>query len=338
VCVSLRATGAVAGRRALTARPMSTHSHKAQDSSRIFKIGGLTLVAAGALGIATVNSNPVYAAAPVPDYKAIRAQIAKIIEDDISNGPLFIRLAWHASGTYDKNTKTGGSNGATMRFNPEAKHGANAGLHLARDLLEKVKKQYPEITYADLWTLAGVVAVEELGGPIVKWKPGRSDKVDGSHCTPDGRLPDADKGKREATAQHIRDIFGRMGFNDREIVALAGAHAVGRCHPDRSGYSGPWTHDESSFTNQFFVLLLEKKWTKKKWSGPEQFEDESGKLMMLPADLAFVQDPEFKKYVDLYAKDDKLFFQDFSKAFQKLLELGVEFPAQGWLAWFWGSK
>lgn len=48
---------------------------------------------------------------------------------------------------------------------------------------------------------------------------GRSDKVDGTYCPPDGRLPDAEKGP-----QHIRDIFYRMGFNDREIVALLGAH------------------------------------------------------------------------------------------------------------------
>lgn len=51
--------------------------------------------------------------------------------DDGSLGPLLVRLAWHASGTYDKATNTGGSNGATMRFKPELKDGANAGLDLA---------------------------------------------------------------------------------------------------------------------------------------------------------------------------------------------------------------
>jgi cytochrome c peroxidase len=52
----------------------------------------------------------------------------------------------------------------------------------------------------------------------------------------DGRLPDASQG-----ARHIRDVFGRMGFNDQEMVSLIGAHAVGRCHTDRSGFDGPWT-------------------------------------------------------------------------------------------------
>ena len=50
------------------------------------------------------------------------------------------------------------------RFRPEAEHSANAGLHVARELLEPIKKKYPWISYSDLWTLAGCVAVEELGG------------------------------------------------------------------------------------------------------------------------------------------------------------------------------
>ncbi len=47
------------------------------------------------------------------------------------------------------------------------------------------------------------------------------------------------------------------GFNDQEIVALSGAHALGRCHEDASGYWGPWTNAESSFSNDYFRLLKE---------------------------------------------------------------------------------
>ena len=55
----------------------------------------------------------------------------------------------YIAGTYDKNTKTGGSNGSTMRFAPESEHGANAGLGLPRDLLEtKIKSKFPQITTA----------------------------------------------------------------------------------------------------------------------------------------------------------------------------------------------
>ena len=52
----------------------------------------------------------------------------------------------------------------SCRFRPEAEHSANAGLHIARELLEPIKKKYPGISYSDLWTLAGCVAVEEMGG------------------------------------------------------------------------------------------------------------------------------------------------------------------------------
>lgn len=53
------------------------------------------------------------------------------------------------------------------RFSPENAFGANAGLVVARDLLEPIKKQYPWISYGDLWTLGGVVAIEEMGGKMV---------------------------------------------------------------------------------------------------------------------------------------------------------------------------
>ena len=165
----------------------------------------------------------------------------------------FIRLAWHASGTYSKDDVPGsscfgGSNGGRMRFDPEASYGGNAGLQVARDALEPIKTKYPEISYADLYTLAGVVAVEEAGGPLIPFSLGRDDLPDGSTSPPDGRLPDADKGSNKMTAQHIRDVFYRMGFNDQEIVALCGAHAMGRCHTDRSGYWGPWTFAENTFS------------------------------------------------------------------------------------------
>jgi len=240
--------------------------------------------------------------------------------DDGSFGPVLIRLAWHASGTYDKIAKNGGSNGATMRFEPECKHGANAGLQHARDRLEPVKKAHPWISYADLWTLAGAVAVEEMGGPQIAWRPGRIDAPDGKCCPPDGRLPDAAQGEK-----HVRDIFYRMGFDDREIVALLGAHSMGRCHKNRSGYDGPWTRAPTTVSNEYYRVLLEEKWTERKWDGPKQLENGSKDLMMLPGDMALVKDAEFKKLVELYAKDDEAWRKDFAKAFSKLLELGVPF-------------
>jgi len=268
------------------------------------------------------------------DYASVRKDIAAILPkkdyDDGSIAPVLIRLAWHASGTYSKHDNSGGSDGATMRFGPESTDGANAGLKDARSFLEPIKKKHPWISYADLWTLSGVVAVEAMGGPKVKWNPGRKDLTEedvkrqqakaGKSPVPDnGRLPDAAQG-----VKHIREVFNRMGFNDREIVALIGAHTVGRCHKDRSGFDGPWTLTPTRFSNQFFVQLLNNKWTKRKWDGPEQYSDPSGNLMMLPADLALLSDPEMAKLCKLYASDKKAFFDDFAAAFAKLLELGVK--------------
>jgi len=196
-----------------------------------------------------------------------------------------------------------------------------------------VKKANPGITYADLYTLAGVVAIEEMGGPKVSWRPGRIDVPDGKTATPNGRLPDAAQGE-----QHIRDIFYRMGFDDREIVALLGAHSVGRCHTDRSGYDGPWTKAPTMFSNEYYRELIENTWTVRKWKGPEQYTDPSGELMMLPADLALLKDPKFRPYVEMYAKDEQVFFKDFSKAFSKLLELGCKnLESKGWFSWLWGK-
>ncbi|KAF9190953.1 heme peroxidase [Haplosporangium sp. Z 767] len=259
------------------------------------------------------------------DYQKVYNAIAAIIEDenydDGSYGPVFLRLAWHASGTYDINAKDGGSNSATMRFKPEAGHGANAGLGIARERLNRVKDQFPEISYGDLWTLAGVAAIQEAGGPIINWRSGRIDGEE-SHSPPDGRLPDASR----PDGQHSRDIFYKMGFNDQEIVALLGAHALGRCHRDRSGFEGPWTASPTVFTNAFYTELLGRKWVERKWDGPKQFQDkESRSLMMLPADMAMAKDKEFRKWVEIYAKDEQKFFEDFAKVAQKLFELGVKF-------------
>ena len=113
----------------------------------------------------------------------------------------------------------------------------------------------------------------------------------------------------------MRDIFSRMGLTDQEMVALLGAHAMGRCHTDRSGYWGPWTNAETTFSNEYFRLLVEERWSPKMthngkpWTGPDQFEDATGTLMMLPVDMALLAEPAFKKYVLKYAKDEDAFFQ-----------------------------
>jgi len=211
-----------------------------------------------------------------------------------------------------------------MRYIPESSDDANKGLSIARDILHLVKSGHPEISYADLWSFAGCAAVEFCGGPKVPFQFGRGDHKEGNYkVVENGRLPDANQG-----AEHLRQVFYRMGFNDQEIVALSGAHTLGRCHIVRSGFDGPWTRNPLKFDNEFFRNLIELDWKKKEWTGPVQFEDvQTGELMMLPTDMALKTDPEFRKYAELYAQNEPKFFEDFAAAFAKLISLGVQ-PAR----------
>lgn len=196
-------------------RGYSSEAPKASGGSNTWLYGGLAALLLGGGGYYAYSSSdkaPKAAAVVQPtidDYQKVYDAIAKklVDEDDYddgSYGPVLLRLAWHASGTYDKETGTGGSNGATMRFAPEGDHGANAGLKAARDFLEPLKQQFPWISYSDLWTLGGACAIQEMGGPDIPWRPGREDR-DVSFCTPDGRLPDGSKEQN-----HLRNIFYRM--------------------------------------------------------------------------------------------------------------------------------
>lgn len=169
----------------------------------------------------------------------------------------------------------------------------------------------------------------EMGGPDIEWKGGRTDYVDDSKLPPRGRLPDGAQG-----SDHLRHVFGRMGFSDQEIVALSGAHNLGRCHSDRSGFHGAWVHNPTMFSNQYFRLLSSLQWSKKKLpNGVEQFmhydEDMETELMMLPTDMALQSDPHFSPWVKKYADDKEAFFKDFAAAFAKLLELGIQRDADG---------
>lgn len=265
------------------------------------------------------------------DYEKVKKEIAALLQKNENLGPTFIRLAWHASGTYSKLTKDGGSNYGSIRHDPERSTGANAGLGIIMDMLEPIVKANPGLSHGDLYTLAGVVAVKEMSGPVIPWKSGRIDASDNSQCAV-GRLPDADKGTKGTTIKHIRDVFYRMGFDDKEIVALMGAHTFGRCHTNASGYSGPWTNAPTMFSNSYYVELTENEWKVKQWNGPMQYEDKSGTLMMLPADMYLLNDPSFSKYVKLYAKDEAQFTKDFAAAFGKLLALGV--PGQESKGWW----
>jgi catalase (peroxidase I) len=183
-----------------------------------------------------------------------------------------------------------------------------------------------------------------MGGPCIPWKPGRTDKptqedqtlnrvdsgldsLDASSCPlgfkipENGRLPQA-----PLDADHVRSVFTRMGFNDLETVALMGAHCVGRCHPERSGYMGPWTTMPIRFINSYYEALTAREWVPKQWDGPLQFVDKNDSeqfVMMLPTDISLLKDPIYRPMVYAFARDNQYWFREFAQAYGKLLELGV---------------
>lgn len=263
-------------------------------------------------------------------YNAIAQKLIDVDDiDDGSYGPLLVRLAWHNSGSYDQNDKSntkGGSFAGTMRFKKEQGDPENAGLVKGMEYLKSIHEQFPELSHGDLFTLAGVTAIQEMSGPKIAWRPGRTDLAEDA-TPPYHRLPAAS----EETGDYIRSVFNhRMGFTDKEMVVLIGVgHSIGRCHVQNSGFDGPWTFSPITVSNEFFKLLLSEDWKEKKWGGNRQYEDEgSHSLMMLPSDMVLKKDAKFHKYVQEYANDEQKCMADFATAFSKLLERGVKFNVE----------
>ena len=178
-------------------------------------------------------------------------------------GPLFIRMAWHAAGTYRVSDGRGGGGSGQQRFAPLNSWPDNANLDKARRLLWPVKQKYGrKISWADLMVFAGNCALESMGfktlgfafgrpdvweadqtcwGTEDRWlgddrhddgggldEPYGADQIGLIYVNPEG--PDGNPDPLRA-AQHIRQTFRRMGMNDVETVALiAGGHTFGKAH------------------------------------------------------------------------------------------------------------
>jgi len=257
----------------------------------------------------------------------ITADIKALIEEK-QCGPIMIRLCWHDAGVFSSGKLTGGCPNAAMLFTDggEGTFGANAGLpDVALGLLQPLTDKYVTpgiISNADLWTLTANVATEVMGGPAIPTRFGRSDAASSEESVESqvGRLPDGDKG-----VDHLRDIFHPKGFSDRDIVALSGAHTVGKCHSDRSGFDGAWTANANTFDNSYFKNILEKEYEDEtSCKGCPQKKDKGGSgTIMLISDLSLLESP-FKEIVEEYAADQDAFFKDYVSAWVKLQENGCD--------------
>ena len=284
--------------------------------------GGASVAAAAPIiHIAALNKDR-----SIDDYQRIYNKIAeKIREEDeydgyIGYGPVLVRLGWHSSGTYDKTNNSGGSYGGTYRFKLESSDPSNNGLQNAAKFLDPIYKEFNWISHGDLYTLGAVCAIQEAQGPKIPWRPGRVDLPE-TETPANGRLPDANNG-----ADYVRNFYARLRMNDREAVALTGAHCLGRTHYKNSGFDGPWGAASNSFTNEFFINLLNEQWKlEKNQAGNYQYDSPKG-YMMLKTDYALIQDPSYLKIVKEFANDESSFFKEFASSFQKLLENGIDYP------------
>ncbi|WP_029415923.1 catalase/peroxidase HPI [Brevundimonas bacteroides] len=212
------------------------------------------------------------------DYDGLKRDLTALMTDsqpwwpaDYGHyGPFFIRMAWHAAGTYRTGDGRGGASSGQQRFAPLNSWPDNGNLDKARRLLWPIKRKYgANISWADLFILAGNVAIESMGGPVFGFGGGRADVWEpekdvywgteeewvGSEGAPTRIQPDKEMALEEPLAaiqmgliyvnpegpggvpealQSARDIritFARMGMNDVETAALtAGGHTFGKAH------------------------------------------------------------------------------------------------------------
>jgi catalase-peroxidase len=183
-------------------------------------------------------------------------------------GPLFIRMSWHAAGTYRIEDGRGGAGAGSQRFAPLNSWPDNANLDKARRLLWPVKQKYgKKISWADLLVLAGNVAMESMGfetfgfgfgrediwepeeifwGPEDTWLGDERYSGERELAKPFGAVqmgliyvnPEGPNGNPDplAAAKDIRETFARMAMNDEETVALiAGGHSFGKTHGAAAG-------------------------------------------------------------------------------------------------------
>jgi len=206
------------------------------------------------------------------DYWALKEDLRKLMTEsqdwwpaDYGHyGPLMIRMAWHSAGTYRIGDGRGGGGTGTQRFAPLNSWPDNANLDKARRLLWPIKKKYGNrISWADLFILAGNVAIESMGGKTIGFGGGREDVwhpeediywgseaewLGDNRYSGDRQLenplaavqmgliyvnPEGPNGNPDpiAAARDIRETFTRMGMTDEETVALiAGGHTFGKTH------------------------------------------------------------------------------------------------------------
>jgi hypothetical protein len=180
--------------------------------------------------------------------------------------------------------------------------------------------------------------------------PGRIPGPEAGHLGKVGAAVSKEREELELreVAKEIREIFShRIGTTDQYTVALiAGGHSFGRCHPEISGYAGPWQSNPGYFNNVYCQKLLHDDWklvdkNMEDCSGDlitgvkprgmrRQYVNKGGKgdLMMLVSDMALKNDPSYNMWLKVYAADIDALHADFATAFKWITEVGFDKPAE----------
>lgn len=238
------------------------------------------------------------------DYKALKADLTALMTDskdwwpaDYGHyGPFFIRMAWHAAGTYRTADGRGGANSGQQRFAPLNSWPDNGNLDKARRLLWPIKQKYgQQISWADLFILAGNVAIESMGGPVFGFGGGRADVYEPekdiywgeedlwvnegakTRIRPEDKAelanplaaiqmgliyvnPEGPGGNPDPlqSARDMRITFARMAMNDEETVALtAGGHAFGKAHGAKPSDTFGMSPESEAIHQQGFGWLID---------------------------------------------------------------------------------
>lgn len=208
--------------------------------------------------------------------------------------PGILRLVFHDAFTFNPATGEGGANGS-IRFPEERAMPHNQGLDETFAIMDRLKQNVPDASYADLLALAGAFAVERCGGPKIAIEMGRRDAEQ-----PLASLPPMPS--EQDPVATLADQFARAGFSRRQLVVLSGAHTLGM------GNGKPFTPDPYRFTNSYFRLLM---------------ENGDAAATLLPSDRVLLDDAECRRWIEVYAANEQAFFADFTDAYQQLTHLGM---------------
>lgn len=216
----------------------------------------------------------------------------------LEDAPKYLRLAFHDAGNYNVNTNLGGANGS-LRF--ELDREENIPLKPYFEKLDTIKKEIDSIgvnvSYADIIAFAGAVAVYKTGGPKMYLKTGRTDSDSAG-----ARIHFLSS---DINIKELLEKFSTMGFGAKDLVALSGAHTIGRAN------GLPITEDLFRFSNSYYKNLLA-------FCNGMRMEN----LGVLNSDIALLDFRETRSLIELYARDEITFFKEFAESYQKLSYLG----------------